>query len=132
MGEKYTPGPWFATNHFANDATPCNCAYVLSEGYAGSICDISVGNGLAIGDGGNDAPPRDEAAANALLIAAAPDMLADLIEAERMFRWYGDMHAAKPDMDKAQRNHAMADRLAATIAKATPTDTKPAGEGEGA
>ena len=68
----WTPGPWHATNHFANPDTPCNCAYVLSEGYAGGICEIAVDNGRNIADGGNDAPPAEEAAANARLIAAAP------------------------------------------------------------
>ena len=57
--------------------------------------------------------------ANARLIAQAPQLLADLIKAERMFRWYGDLHAAKPDPEKAARNYEMADRLAATIAAAT-------------
>lgn len=79
----FTPGPWSATNHFADDTTPCNCAYVLCDGYAGSICDISVGNGLPIGEGGNDSPPREEAAANARLIASAPDLL----EALQPFAW---------------------------------------------
>lgn len=39
---------------------------------------VHIGNGKPIGDGGNDAPPRDEAIANMHLIAAAPDLLAAL------------------------------------------------------
>lgn len=70
----FTPGPWYATNHFANPDTPCNCAYVLSEGYAGSICQISIDNGKNIADGGNDSPPLEEAAANGRLIAAVPEL----------------------------------------------------------
>mgnify|MGYP001080586707 CR=1 FL=1 len=48
----------------------------------------------------------------------APELLATIKEAEAMFRWYGDLHAAKPDHDKAKRNYDMADKCAATIAKA--------------
>lgn len=70
----WTKGPWSATNHFADETTPCNCAYVLSEGYAGSICGISFSNGLNISDGGNDCPPMAEAIANAHLIASAPSL----------------------------------------------------------
>jgi hypothetical protein len=86
LAAAHTPGPWSATNHFANDGTPCNCAYVLSEGYAGSICEVSFNNGLAVGDGGNDSPPKEEAAANAYLIAAAPDLLTALVDLEHYLR----------------------------------------------
>lgn len=51
------------------------------------------------------APLRDD---NARLRAAAT-------EAEKMFRWYGDIHAAKPDPDKAARNYEMADKMAAAL-----------------
>jgi hypothetical protein len=85
---KATEGPWHATNHFADDSTPCNCAYILSDGYAGSICQISFDNGRNIADGGNDSPPREEAAANGKLIAAAknalPAIFAALDEAARL------------------------------------------------
>ena len=56
--------------------------------------------------------------ANARLIAAAPELLIGCIEAEKVFRWYGDLHGAKPDAEKAKRNYDMADELAAIIAKA--------------
>ena len=115
MGEtRHTPGPWHATNHFADDAMSCNCAYVLSEGYAGSICDISVGNGLAISDGGNDAPPRDEAAANARLIAAAPDLLAALLVSQK---------EACGDWCNPNAHSASCDNARAAIAKATTPAT---------
>lgn len=76
---KHTPGPW-SVPHLCDDSIRCNCAYVLSSGYAGSICTIDFDNGKAISDGGNDSPPLDEAKANGLLIAAAPDLLAFAIE----------------------------------------------------
>lgn len=46
------------------------------------------------------------------------DLVAALEEAERTFRWYGDLHAAKPDAEKAQRNYDLADRMAAVLARA--------------
>lgn len=73
---KHTPGPWHP-GHLGSDST-CQCANVVDEGYAGGICTIHIGNGKPIGDGGNDAPPREQAIANMHLIAAAPDMLAAL------------------------------------------------------
>ena len=73
----HTPGPWMVP-HFARDDVTCNCAFVLAEGYCGAIATIHVGNGLLIGEGGNDCPPMPEAQANARLIAAAPELLAML------------------------------------------------------
>jgi hypothetical protein len=48
---------------------------VVDEGYAGGICTIHVGNGLPISEGGNDAPPLEEAIANARAIAAVPKLV---------------------------------------------------------
>lgn len=76
---KHTPGPW-SVPHMARDEVGCNCAYVLAEPYMGSICTISISDGKTIRDFGNDCPPLDEAKANARLIAAAPDLLAALID----------------------------------------------------
>lgn len=74
MGEtKFTPGPWYVP-HFADDTVACDCKSIVSECYAGAICTIAIDNGLRIEDGGNDAPPIEEAKANARLIAAAPDL----------------------------------------------------------
>lgn len=70
---KRTPGPWHP-GHLGSDST-CQCTSVVADGYFGSICQVSRNNGKAVGDGGNDAPPRDEAIANMHLIAAAPDLL---------------------------------------------------------
>jgi hypothetical protein len=75
----HTPGPW-SVPHFATakDESDCDCTYVLAEGYFGAVCSVHIDNGKAICDGGNDAPPVEEAKANARLIAAAPDLLAAL------------------------------------------------------
>lgn len=78
---EHTPGPWH-TGCLGSDST-CQCANVCDEGFAGGICTIHVGNGLPIGEGGNDAPPREQAIANMHLIATAPELLQiakDLIE----------------------------------------------------
>ena len=42
-------------------------------------------------------------------------MLVALGQAERQFRWYGDLHAAKPDAEKAARNYEYADMLRALL-----------------
>jgi hypothetical protein len=73
---KHTPGPWYP-GHLGSAST-CQCTSVVADGYFGSICQVSTNNGKAVGDGGNDAPPRDEAIANMHLIAAAPDLLGAL------------------------------------------------------
>jgi len=125
MSEKHTPGPWVENGN--SDWYPDR-----HEGQGDSswvvirsdTADIDVAIVMEQVSYWNAAETME---ANALLIAAAPTMLGDLIEAERMFRWYGDMHAAKPDAEKAERNYAMADRLAATIALATPTSETAAG-----
>lgn len=74
---KSTQGEW-STPHLSDDSTTCNCRYVLSEGYGGSICDVNVNNGLRISEGGNDAPPLEEAKANGAWIAAAHNAFPEL------------------------------------------------------
>lgn len=75
---KFTPGPWHPP-HFGDPTVRCDCRSIVDEGYAGGIALICVDNGIiSIADGGNDAPPREEAIANGHLIAAAPDLYAAL------------------------------------------------------
>lgn len=69
MPSNHTPGPWMAP-HFVDDDVACNCKYVLCNSYMGAICTVYVAEGKNYGDD----PPKDEASANAYLIAAAPDM----------------------------------------------------------
>jgi hypothetical protein len=77
-GTQFTPGPWHA-GHLGDESTTCNCKSVVSEVYAGGICEMDVSNGIKlISEGGNDAPPQIEPVANMHLIAAAPDMYAVL------------------------------------------------------
>src|SRR5688572_20319903 len=77
LADAATPGPWVEP-HLSRDDTPCNCAYVMAGGYAGSVCTVDKDNGLKIEDGGNDSPPLEEAKANGRLIAAARTALPEL------------------------------------------------------
>ena len=62
-------------------------------------------------------------------------MLVVLGQAERQFRWYGDLHAAKPDAEKAARNYEYADMLRALLpqtgGEAEPEKPTPASVSEG-
>jgi hypothetical protein len=69
IAQKATPGPW-AAGCLADDAHPCNCRSVLCESSMGAIATVQVNNGLSISEGGNDAPPIEEARANLRYIAA--------------------------------------------------------------
>lgn len=91
---KWTPGPWHP-GHFVDPESSCQCRAILSEAHAGSVAEINVWNGIAmIADGSNDAPPLDEAIANAHLISAAPE----LYEALRPFiRHYASWMDDYPD-----------------------------------
>lgn len=51
-------------------------------------------------------------------IEAQRPLLEALEKAEKTFRWYGDLHAAKPDTEKAARNYELADEMRAAIKQA--------------
>ena len=94
METKHTPGPWHV-GHLGSESS-CQCRSVVDEGYAGGICTVHVDNGKLVGEGGNDAPSRDEAVANMHLIAAAPDLLEALrqmlVNSESDGKEYRDCH----------------------------------------
>jgi hypothetical protein len=81
--EGVTPGPWHP-GHLGTDST-CQCRSIVDEGiYMGAIATVHVDNGLPIGEGGNDAPPAEEAAANMRYIAAcSPDRMREVLAAAR-------------------------------------------------
>ena len=64
------------------------------------------------------APLRYLSEADARLIAAAPDMYAELEAAMNVFRFYQGHHAAKGHSEKEQTNKQYADRIAKVLAKA--------------
>lgn len=86
MDINHTPGPW-TVPHFANKDLPCDCLFVLADGYLGSICTISVDNGiLGLENGENNSPPLNEAIFNAKLISTSPDLLKSLIAMVEAYR----------------------------------------------
>ncbi|WP_443692045.1 hypothetical protein ACRZ5O_22715 [Pseudomonas protegens] len=104
--KKHTPAPW--TN--------------LPRHECISICRQHDA-GLSIGFLNSSDPERvAEGFANAKLIAAAPDLLADLIVAAGTLRHYEALHRAKgtaESTEKAEVNAGLASRFEQTIAKAT-------------
>lgn len=65
--EAATAGEWIP-GHLCQDDHPCNCAYVLSESYMGSICTVQSQDGSE--DNAHN-PPSTEAKANQRYIALA-------------------------------------------------------------
>ena len=81
--EGVTPGQWYP-GHLGTDST-CQCRSIVDEGiYMGAIATVHVDNGLPIVEGGNDAPPAEEAAANMRYIAACnPVAISELLALAR-------------------------------------------------
>lgn len=124
---EHTPGPWRIEPHYkcgwkgtAKDPTPNRWQAIYVSGQERGAKGIVVNIGIKGGEVDDYWLSIKEA--DARLIEAAPTMLATLKEAEAMFRWYGDLHAAKPDHNKAKRNYDMADKCAAAIAEAEGGD----------
>lgn len=96
--EGVTPGPWYP-GHLGTDST-CQCRSIVDDGgYTGAIATVHVDNGLAVGDGGNDAPPAEEAAANMRYIAACNPvaisaLLAEARKAEAMQQEIAELREA--------------------------------------
>jgi len=75
---KGTKAPW-SVPHLCLENVECNCKYVLSEEYMGSVCIIQYkAEGADWKEG--DHAPLEEAKANGFLIASAPDLLKSSIE----------------------------------------------------
>lgn len=110
MKPKFTSGPWYP-GHLGDDSHPCNCRSVVSEGYAGGICSVNVGNGLPVGEGGNDAPPLEQAVANMHAIAAVPLMFhAIQRQIENIEHWLETGEAATPEQSKSIYDQLVAAR----------------------
>ena len=95
----HTPGPW----------------QVVDAGNP----EIRSDSGQCLADAWSyDLEYTDQARANARLIAQAPQLLADLIDAATQLRKYETLHRAKGDTQKAEVNAALVARFEATIAAA--------------
>jgi hypothetical protein len=100
---KHTPGPWQAFD---------NGTYFEIRSGRESLGDACASKYQESGDNSE---------ANAVLMAAAPQLLADLTDAAAQLRKYETLHRAKgtPDsLEKADVNGALAARFEATIAAA--------------
>ena len=109
----HTPGPWFIAGVVQNTGSISVCAGRLG------IADVT--NAVSTGDVLFGNSPRAQMA-NAQLIAAAPLLLRDLIEAAAQLRKYEALHRAKSTADslaKAEVNAELASRFEQTITAAT-------------
>lgn len=106
---KHTPAPWHP-GHLGSDSD-CQCANIVDEGYAGGICTVHVGNGKPVGDGGNDAPPLEEAIANMHLIAAAPDLLQALLPFAKVYEKDISVDEDDADLFQVMLSHNRAPKL---------------------
>jgi len=130
MGEKHTPGPWHVgeANYKKNRGRKFPMVYAAGEELKYiAFCDDTL----------YFYEPTDNMA-NACLIAAAPDYAKSAPDAADLLEHYADFIRREVKADDLERHPYLplieqtAADLRAAIAKATPTDTKPAGEGEGA
>lgn len=109
---KATPGPWVGVERFGVIGSIKGGVFReytngTSQDQLFMVCCVQDDNG------GPEATN-----ANAHLIAAAPDMYAELEAAMNVFRFYQGHHAAKGHSDKEQTNKQYADRIAKVLAKA--------------
>lgn len=110
---KHTPGPWHIEGVVQNTGSISICAGRF--GIADVTNAVSAGN-LVLGNS-----PRAQMA-NAQLIAAAPRLLDDLVDAAAQLRKYETLHRAKGTADslaKAEVNAELASRFEQTIAAST-------------
>lgn len=105
---KHTKGPWAVSKKASRRVT--------ADGIV--ICNAVLRNR---GGPKHKTYMKDEheAEANAELIAAAPELLEALIEAEVRLRYSGDRFHDVGAPDRAEADWAAADKARATIAKAT-------------
>lgn len=77
----------------------------------GAIATVHVDNGLPVGEGGNDAPPADEAAANMRYIAAFnPQVAIALLDRAQAVEARSTALEAERDAEKARADAAEAER----------------------
>lgn len=104
----HTPGPWVIQD--MSVMVPDEPYWIASEHPEWGLCSFA-----SIRLGCTEAGELGDMKANALLIAAAPELLAALEEARDGLRWYQDSYPAATD---GSDDEAMA-RIDAALAKAT-------------
>ena len=109
MSALHTPRPWEVG--VEGNGTP---GYVYCNNGLGSAVAIVYGKALPY-----TVFSRAEEEANARLIAAAPELLAALIQCQDQFRFYADEHAKAGKAMKAATNQSFADLAQAAINRAT-------------
>lgn len=102
---KHTPGPWEIEEE-------CGSFSLVNRYHQGDDWCIAEVYGIEQGI------PIEVARANAKLLLAAPQLLADLTDAAAQLRKYETLHRAKGHLEKADVNAALAARFEATIAAA--------------
>ena len=74
--------------HICCDDVNCDCTSILAEnGYMGGVCTMCIGNDLPVGEGGNDAPTKEEAAAYARFFVKAGNSLELFKELKQAIEW---------------------------------------------
>jgi hypothetical protein len=84
-GRRFTQGPWYP-GHLGRIDHSCECSTIVSDYYEGGIATVHVNNDKPVSDGGNDAPPYEEAVANMHMISAVTDLYEALKAAEEELR----------------------------------------------
>ncbi|HFF6210396.1 hypothetical protein ACSMEB_08310 [Stenotrophomonas maltophilia] len=107
MSSKHTPGPWAVHDH---PTDPNQFGHHVTTVDGLTICSVTYQLPVQTAKGAKEATR----VANARLIAAAPELLAALVKAERLFREIGFIAAA----DSA-RPESLWNEINNAIAKAT-------------
>lgn len=111
---KHTPGPWtVAIGEVVGFNDNGEWFFISPETARVGDC----GPAICVISHKHDANSTD--AANARLIAAAPDMLEALITDYLVFEGYVKMHEENGKLEKAMANKAQSDRIAGIIESAT-------------
>ena len=110
----HTPGPWKLSGHEYPSAARGITVYCAQGVNIGTVCTTPYS-----GKGARAADYARVAAANARLIAAAPDLLEDLLKAQQAINDYIAAHQGDPGApDEATAYNALTRFHAPSLAKA--------------
>lgn len=106
-----TRGPWHP-GHLGDEDQRCQCTGIVDEGYAGGIASVHVSNGIpSVAHGGNDAPPKEEAAANMKLICEMRNSIEPLLDCAEVL---SDIARGLPDCPARDAANAALTNLGST------------------